>query len=122
MRISSEKYAVNCRLSVQSIAEMELQLRASKLLLHHAAVKAARGDDYRHEASTVKVGVARAATRLVDMALQIRGAIDYANESLIERWYCDLRVERIYDGSDEINLAKVARNLFKGYVRPGDMF
>lgn len=107
---------------MQAVAEMEIQLRTSKLLVHHAAAKAARGGDYRHEACTVKAHVARAVNQVVDAALQIHGAMGYAKESVIERWYRDLRVERIYDGSDEVNLANVARNLFRQYTRPGDMF
>jgi acyl-CoA dehydrogenase len=107
---------------VQAIAEMEVGLRTSKLLVHHAARKAAGGEDFRHEACTVKAYVARTANQIVDRALQIHGAMGYAKENIIERWYRDLRVERIYDGSDEINLANVARNLFRGHVRPGEMF
>jgi acyl-CoA dehydrogenase len=107
---------------VQAVAELELELRSSKLMVYHAAAKAAQGGDYRHEACTVKAYVARAANRVADRALQIHGAMGYAKESVVERWYRDLRVERIYDGSDEVNLANVARNLFRGYARPGDMF
>lgn len=107
---------------VQAIAEMEVSLRTSKLMVHHAARKAAAGEDFRHEACTVKAYVARTANQVADRALQIHGAMGYAKENVIERWYRDLRVERIYDGSDEINLANVARNLFKGHKRPGDMF
>ncbi|MGQ3070160.1 MAG: acyl-CoA dehydrogenase family protein [Ferrovibrionaceae bacterium] len=103
-----------------AIAESEIELRAAKLLVHSAAAKAAAGADYRHEACATKVFVARAANAVADRALQIHGALGYAKESVIERWYRDLRVERIYDGSDEINLASLARNLFKGHAKAGD--
>lgn len=104
-----------------AIAEMEIEIRAAKLLVHHAAATAARGEDFRHEACVAKAYVARATNRVVDQVLQIHGAMGYAKESVIERWYRDLRVERIYDGSDEVNLASIARNLFKGHVTPGDL-
>lgn len=105
-----------------AIAECEIDLRAAKLLVHNAAAKAASGGDYRHEACATKVFVARAANTVADRILQIHGALGYAKESVIERWYRDLRVERIYDGSDEINLASLARNLFKGHAQPGGVF
>ena len=105
-----------------AIAEMEIELRAAALLVFHGAEKAMQGGDYRHEACVTKVHVARAANRIVDTVLQIHGAMGYAKESPIERWYRDLRVERIYDGSDEVNLAAIARNLFKGFVSPGDIY
>lgn len=105
-----------------AIAEMEIEARAAAFLVFHGAEKAMRGEDYRHEACMTKVHVARTANRIVDTVLQIHGAMGYAKESPIERWYRDLRVERIYDGSDEVNLANVARNLFKGFVSPGDIY
>jgi acyl-CoA dehydrogenase len=103
-----------------AIAECEIDLRAAKLLVHSAAAKAAAGADYRHEACATKVFVARAANTVADRVLQIHGALGYAKESVVERWYRDLRVERIYDGSDEINLASLARNLLKGHAKAGD--
>lgn len=105
-----------------AIAEMETELRSAKLLVLHAACRAANGADYRHEACVSKVFVARTANRVADRVLQIHGAMGYAKESVVERWYRDLRVERIYDGSDEVNLASVARNLFRGFATPGEVF
>lgn len=105
-----------------AIAECEAELRAAKLLVYHAASVAGEGLDYRHDAYVNKVYMARMVNRVVDHVLQIHGAVGYAKESPIERWYRDLRVERIYDGSDEVNLHGIARNLFKGNVRPGEIF
>ena len=102
-----------------AISEMEIDVRTSKLLTFNAAYKAANGVDYRHDACVTKAHVARAANRVVDSALQIHGALGYAKEYVIERLYRDLRVERIYDGSDEVNLANIARNLVRGHVSSG---
>lgn len=104
-----------------AIAESEAELRAAKLLVYHAAWVAGTGRDYRHESYVNKVFVARMVNRVVDRALQIHGAVGYAKESPVERWYRDLRVERIYDGTDEVNLAGIARNLIKGHKRPGEI-
>jgi acyl-CoA dehydrogenase len=104
-----------------AIAESEAELRAAKLLVYHAAWVAGTGRDYRHEAYVNKVFVARMVNRVVDRALQIHGAVGYAKESPVERWYRDLRVERIYDGTDEVNLAGITRNLVKGHKRPGEI-
>lgn len=105
-----------------AIAESEIELRAARLFVYNAAARAQTGDDYRHEAYVSKVHCARMANAVVDRVLQIHGAMGYAAESPIERWYRDLRVERIYDGSDEVNLAGIARNLFRGNVHPGEVF
>jgi acyl-CoA dehydrogenase len=105
-----------------AIAESEIELRAAALFVYHSAARADRAQDYRHEAYVSKVHCARMANSVVDRVLQIHGAMGYAAESAIERWYRDLRVERIYDGSDEVNLAGIARNLFRGHVKPGAIF
>jgi acyl-CoA dehydrogenase len=105
-----------------AIAEMEAELRAAKFLVFHAAWRAATGQDYRHEACIAKVHVARTANKVVDKVLQIHGAMGYAKESVVERWYRDLRVERIYDGSDEVNLSSISRNLFRGFVGVAAIF
>ena len=54
------------------------------------------------------------ANRVVDRVLQIHGAAGYARELPVERWYRDLRVARIYEGSDEVQLAQMARALLSG--------
>lgn len=103
------------------LAECELELRAAKLMVYQAADRARRGVDYRHEAYANKVFVARMAGTVVDKVLQLHGALGYAKESPVERWYRDLRVERIYDGADEVNLANLARSLLRSYRSVGDV-
>lgn len=105
-----------------AIAECDAELRAAKLLVYSAAARAGSGQDYRHEAYVNKVFVARMVNKVVDQVMQIHGAVGYAKESPVERWYRDLRVERIYDGTDEVNLSGIARNLFKGNKKPGEIF
>jgi alkylation response protein AidB-like acyl-CoA dehydrogenase len=105
-----------------AIAESDMEIRAAKLLALNGAWKATVGQDYRHEAYTAKTYAARAANNIVDRVLQIHGGMGYAMELPIERWYRDLRVQRIYEGTDEVNLAGIARNLFRGNVPPGQIF
>lgn len=104
------------------LAKCEIELRAAKLLVYQAAATAHRGADYRHEACAAKYYVANTANRVVDEVLQLHGAIGYAKESAVERWYRDLRVERIYDGTDEVNLSAIARNLLQRHRTPGEVF
>jgi acyl-CoA dehydrogenase len=82
----------------------------------HAAWTIDQGRSARHEASVAKLAAARMANRVVDRVLQIHGAAGYAREFPVERWYRDLRVARIYEGSDEIQLAAMARALLSGQV------
>jgi acyl-CoA dehydrogenase len=104
------------------IAESDIETRAAKLLVLNGAWKATMGMDYRHEAYVAKTYVARIANQIVDRVLQIHGGLGYAMELPIQRWYRDLRIERIYEGADEMNLVGIARNLFKGNIAPGQIF
>ena len=56
---------------------------------------------------------------LVDRVLQIHGGMGYTKDLPIERWYRELRLLRIFEGTDEIQRRTIARNLLKGHVRLG---
>lgn len=104
------------------IAESEVEIRTLKLLTLHAAWTGDSGRDSRHASCFTKFHGARVANRIVDRVLQIHGGIGYSKELPIERWYRDLRVARIYEGSDEINLLSISRNLLRGYDKVGEIW
>ena len=68
-----------------------------------------------HAASMAKLYGSNMANRV----MQIHGGMGYTREMPIERWYRDLRVTRIYEGTDEIQHFIIARDLLKGYVKIG---
>lgn len=103
------------------IADAEAELRATKLLAYHAADLQDRGLDYRHAANCAKLFGAQSINRLVDSVMQIFGGMGYSRELPVERWYRDLRVARIYEGSDEMARMAIARDLFRGYLAPGEI-
>jgi acyl-CoA dehydrogenase len=104
------------------IAESEVEIRTLKLLVLHAAWTADSGRDPRHGSCMTKFHGARVANRIVDRVMQIHGGIGYSKELPIERFYRDLRVARIYEGSDEINLLTISRNLFRGHAAIGQIW
>jgi acyl-CoA dehydrogenase len=54
--------------------------------------------------------------RVVDRVMQIHGGMGYTKEMPIERVMRDVRVYRIYEGTDEIQRRSIARNLLKGHA------
>ena len=56
------------------------------------------------------------ANQVVDRVLQIHGGMGYTRELPIERWYRELRLLRIYEGTDEIQRLTIARNLLSGHA------
>ncbi len=104
------------------IAESEIEIRALKLLTLNAAWQNDAGHDVRHASCVTKYYGAQVANKIVDRVMQIFGGIGYSKELPIERWYRDLRIERIYEGSDEMNLLSISRNLFNGNEKIGNVF
>jgi len=51
------------------------------------------------------------ANQIVDRVLQIHGGMGYTRELPVERWYRELRLLRIYEGTDEILKLKVAASV-----------
>ena len=53
------------------------------------------------------------AGRVADMAVQIHGGMGYMKDFPVERFYRDLRLTRIYEGTSEIQRLVIARELTK---------
>ena len=60
-----------------------------------------------------KVFISEALGRIVDMAIQVHGALGYSGDLPLERFYRDARAARIYDGASEIHRIVIARNVLK---------
>ena len=71
--------------------------------------------------SIAKLSGAVMANQVVDRVMQIHGGMGYTKELPIERWYRELRLLRIYEGTDEIQRRTIARNLLKGHVKLGEI-
>lgn len=101
------------------IADSQIEIESSKLLTLYAAWRQGEGLDARHASSIAKISGAIMANDVVDRVLQIHGGMGYTKELPIERWYRELRLTRIFEGTDEIQRRTIARNLIKGYVKLG---
>jgi acyl-CoA dehydrogenase len=103
------------------IADSQVEIEAAKWLTLYAAWRAEHGLDPRHASSIAKLSGATMANQVVDRVLQVHGGMGYTKELPIERWYRELRLLRIYEGTDEIQRRTIARNLLKGHVRLGEI-
>ncbi|HEX5951246.1 MAG TPA: acyl-CoA dehydrogenase family protein [Actinomycetota bacterium] len=99
------------------LADMATELMAAKAMLYRVAWQAARGDTPRKEvhalASAVKLVCSETAGRIVDRAVQIHGGRGYMREQPVERLYRELRVDRIWEGTSEIQRMVIANELRK---------
>jgi acyl-CoA dehydrogenase len=98
------------------LADSAVELEALRWLVLSAAWQVDQGLDSRHAQSMAKLFGGVKANEIVDRMLQIHGGMGYTRELPIERWYRELRLLRIYEGTDEIQRRTIARNLLRGHV------
>src|SRR5487761_1579599 len=103
------------------IADSHVEIESVKWLTLHAAWQLQNGIDNRHASSIAKLSGAIMANQVVDRVLQNHGGMGYTKELPIERWYRELRLLRIFEGTDEIQRRTIARNLLKGHVKLGQI-
>ncbi|AZK47456.1 acyl-CoA dehydrogenase family protein [Paenibacillus lentus] len=113
--------ALASRQSIQwMIADSAVEIEALKWLVLYTAWRVEQQLDARHHASMSKLYGAGVANQVVDRVLQIFGGMGYSKDLPIERWYREMRVWRIYEGTDEIQRLIISRNLLKGNIRVGE--
>jgi acyl-CoA dehydrogenase len=101
------------------IADSEVELESARWLVLLAAWTVDQGADPRHHASMAKLAGATMANHIADRVMQIHGGMGYTRELPIERWYREVRLWRIFEGTDEIQRRAIAKNLLSGRRRVG---
>jgi len=95
------------------IADSATALAAAELLVLQAAYLKDSGKPLTLAASQAKVFATEAAIRVCDEMIQILGGYGYIREYPIERYYRDVRVTALYEGTSEIQRKVIARELLK---------
>jgi acyl-CoA dehydrogenase len=98
------------------LADMAVEIMAAKSLIYRVAWEIDRGIDRKlihARASAVKLHASEMAGRVIDKALQILGGRGYMRENPVERLYRDVRVDRIWEGTSEIQRAIIAGQIKK---------
>ncbi len=98
------------------IADAAVETEALRWLVLAAAWQVDSGLDSRQAQSMAKLYGGLKANEIVDRVLQMHGGMGYTRELPVERWYRELRLLRIYEGTDEIQRRTIARNLLKGHA------
>ena len=93
------------------IADMATQIEAARLLTFNAAAMKDRGENYTSAASMAKVFSSEMANKVAYQAVQIHGGYGYIQEFPVERYYRDVRVFTIYEGTSEIQRRVIANHV-----------
>jgi acyl-CoA dehydrogenase len=99
------------------LADMAAELMAAKSLLYRVAWEGSRGGLSRgqlhSEAAVVKLVCSETAGRIIDRAVQIHGGRGYMRENPVERLWRELRVDRLWEGTSEIQRTIIGHELRK---------
>ncbi len=97
------------------LADMATALEAAELLTLRAAARLGHGRMTDADAAMAKVFASEALGQITDAAVQIFGGMGLMDELPVERWWRDARVERIWDGTSEIQRHIIARSLLSAH-------
>jgi len=117
------RYAMERKQFGQPIAEFQLvqamladsrtELYAARTMVLDAARRRDAGEDVSTEAACCKYYASEMVGRVADRAVQIHGGAGYVTDNGIERYYRDVRLFRIYEGTSQIQQIVIARGMVK---------
>jgi alkylation response protein AidB-like acyl-CoA dehydrogenase len=91
------------------LANMAVEIDASRLLIWRAAWLARNGGFTNGEGSMSKYKASETAVRVTEDAIQILGGYGYTREYPVERWHRDAKIHTIFEGTSEIQQLVIAR-------------
>jgi acyl-CoA dehydrogenase len=97
------------------LADMATELEAAEMLTLRAAARLEAGRMTDADAAMAKLYASEMLGRVTDTAVQTFGGMGLMNELPVERWWRDARVERIWDGTSEIQRQIIIRSLLRPY-------
>jgi acyl-CoA dehydrogenase len=117
------RYAMDRQQFGQPIAEFQLvqamladsqsELYAARSMTLDAARRRDEGETVTMEASCCKLFASEMVGRVADRAVQIHGGAGYMQESVVERFYRDVRLFRLYEGTSQIQQLVIARQMVR---------
>lgn len=119
----SVRYAVERKQFGKAIGEFQLiqgmladcrtEAFASSTMVADVARRYDLGENVSEDVACTKYFSTEALGRIADRAVQIHGGAGYMNETKVERFYRDVRVLRIYEGTSQIQQIIIARGLLR---------
>ncbi|RTZ44525.1 acyl-CoA dehydrogenase [Candidimonas sp. SYP-B2681] len=96
------------------LADSKTEIYAAECMVIDAARKRDEGKDVSIEASCAKYFATEMCGRVADRAVQIHGGSGYVSDYAVERFYRDVRLFRLYEGTSQVQQVIIARGLIRG--------
>ena len=93
------------------LSDMALEIEAARLLTRRAAYLRMRGGNYTRAAAEAKYFSSEAATRVANEAVQIHGGYGFIKEFPVEKFYRDVKLLTIGEGTSEVQKMVIARQV-----------
>ncbi len=93
------------------IADMATALDAARLLTYRAAQLRDQKKPHTQQAAIAKLFASEAANKAASETVQIYGGVGYTREFPVERFFRDVRITQIYEGTSEVQRLVIARNV-----------
>jgi acyl-CoA dehydrogenase len=104
---------VDFQLIQAMLADSKTEIYAAKCMVLDAARRRDNGEDVSTEASCCKLFASEMCGRVADRSVQIHGGAGYVSDYPAERFYRDVRLFRIYEGTSQIQQLVIARNMIR---------
>ncbi|GAB1266519.1 acyl-CoA dehydrogenase family protein [Aurantivibrio infirmus] len=95
------------------LADSKAEAYAARCMVLEAARKRDEGHQISTEASCCKLFATEMVGKVADRAVQIHGGAGYMSEYAVERFYRDVRLFRLYEGTSQIQQIVIARNMIR---------
>src|SRR5688572_9602896 len=100
------------------LADMQVRIEQSRLLVYQAALLEAKGLPFATEASMAKLSASETAMWVTPKAIQVHGGYGYSREYPVQRYFRDAKITEIYEGTSEIQRMVIARSILRGERQP----
>jgi acyl-CoA dehydrogenase len=95
------------------LADNEMDIHTAQLTIWHTAWLLDKGERASTESSRAKVICSEAIARVADRSLQVLGGLGTTRDTMVERFYRDVRAFRIYDGPSEVHRWALGRRILR---------
>ncbi len=97
------------------LADMKTMIEAARLLVYKAAYLKDQNKDVSYEASLAKLYASEVAVKITEQAIQIHGGYGFTKDFSVEKFYRDVKLTTIGEGTSEIQRLIIARTLINQF-------
>ncbi|MDP1908868.1 MAG: acyl-CoA dehydrogenase family protein [Hyphomicrobium sp.] len=99
------------------LADNAMDIHIAQMTIWHTAWILDTGERASSESSMAKVICSEAIARVADRSLQVLGGLGTTRDTIVERFYRDIRAFRIYDGPSEVHRWALGRRIVRDHAR-----